>query len=157
MKRSIRFSLLCAGVCALLPVTGAFAQNTAAPAAPAAPTATPSVAVPPAGTAPADEPRHKHGGKGAGKGAGKGEGHMKGAMAALTPEERHQLRLAHDKAMAEPAMKEAEANRANDRKGYRQALRAAMIKADPTIEPVLDKMRDAKGNGRMKKKDLQTN
>ncbi len=72
-------------------------------------------------------------------------------MEVLTPEERQTLRAAHKTAMQDPSVKAAEATRATDKKGYRQAMRAAMLKADPNVGPILEKMRESKPN---KKKNI---
>ncbi len=138
MKRSTRFSLLFAGLCAVLPLTGLYAQDAAAPAS------TPSVAVPAGPTAETQ----------AGQGAGKGK--MKAAMATLTPDERKELMAARHKAMQDPAVQQAKANRATDKKGFHRAMTEAMLKADPNIKPILEKMHAAMGGERMKRKDLQT-
>lgn len=69
---------------------------------------------------------------------------MRRAYETLTPDEQRQLRAARKTAMQDPSVKAAEATRATDRKGYRKAMREAMLKADPNIGPVLEKMRDAK-------------
>ena len=69
---------------------------------------------------------------------------MRERYMALTPEERVKLRAANKAARQDPSVKAAEATRATDRRGYREAMRAAMIKADPSIEPILAKMREAK-------------
>jgi hypothetical protein len=55
----------------------------------------------------------------------------------LSPEDRDRLRAAHQKAMQDPKVQEAQ-------KAFMEALKAAMLAADPTIGPLLDKM----GGGR---------
>lgn len=127
MKNSLRTSLLLTGICcAMLPAASLFAQ-TAAPAA--APSATPSVSVSAAPAAPAA----------ANAGEGKhGMGKMKEAMASLTPEERQQLLAARRKAQADPAVQAA----AGDKKAHRRAMQEAMIKADPGVKAILEKMRE---------------
>ena len=127
MKRSTQFSLLLAGAIAVLPVTGLFAQD---------PAATPSVSAPAA--APSSD---------AGQGSGKAG--KNAALASLTPDERKELRTAHKKAKSDPAVTAIDKS---DKKAYHKAMREAMIKADPNVEPILEKMR---GN-KMHKKDLQT-
>ena len=123
MKTPVRFHFALLTVCAALPACGLFAQAPAAPA-PAA-TATPSVSGP-AKTADAEE----------------SDSAVRDRAMALTPEERQKLRAAHKAAMQDPAVKAAEATRATDKKGYRKAMHDAMLKADPTIEPILEKMRE---------------
>ena len=126
MKTSFRIPFALLTVCAALPVGGLLAQ---APAA----AATPSVSAPAKSAAAPAEAEEKEGG-------------MKQALEALTPEERQTLRKAHKAAMEDPSVKAAEATRSTDRKGYRQAVRAAMLKADPSVGPILAKMREARPN-----------
>ena len=125
MKRSPHFSFLLAGVIAVLPVTGTFAQDPAA-----APT--PSV------SAPAQGPDSN-----AGQGTRKG-----GKNAMLTSDERKELRAAHEKALSDPAVQAVDKS---DKKAYHKAVREAMIKADPNVESILAKRRANK----VQKKDLQ--
>ncbi len=128
MKTSLRFPLALLTVCAALPAGGLLAQ---APAAQA--TATPSVSAPAkVASAPAE--------------AEENEGGMRRALEVLTPEERQTLRAAHKAAMQDPSVKAAEATRSTDKKAYRQAMRAAMLKANPNVGPILAKMREAKPN-----------
>ena len=131
MKKSLRLPFALLIVCAALPASGLRAQ---APAA----TATPSVSAP--AKAPGSEV------------AEESEGTMRArAMSRLTPEEQGKLRSARKAAMQDPAVKAAEATRSADRKGYRQAVRAAMLKADPSVGPILEKLREG---GKMRKKDF---
>ena len=125
MKRSTHFSFLLAGVMAVLPVAGAFAQDPAA-----APT--PSV------SAPAQGPDFN-----AGQGTRKG-----GKNAMLTPDERKELKAAHQKALSDPSVQAVDKS---DKKAYHKAVREAMIKADPNVESILAKRRANK----VQKKDLQ--
>ena len=135
MKHPIRHQIALFTACAILPAAGLLAQDPA-PAA-AAPATTPSVSAP-AATAAATE---EHEG-----------GHMK-AISKLTPEERQKLKAAHQAALQDPAVKSAEAQKGNGKEGkraYREAVRAAMLKADPSVQPILEKMREE----RPRKKDL---
>jgi len=62
-------------------------------------------------------------------------------MALLTMAERQQLKAAHDKAMQQDPtleIKSAALHKAMDE--YRTAMRDAMIKADPTVGPILEKI-----------------
>ena len=128
MKKSLLFPFALLTVCAALPVGGLLAQ---APAAQGA--ATPSVSAPAkSAAAPAE--------------ADEQEGGVRRALEALTPEERQTLRAAHKAAMQDPSVKAAEATRATDKRGYRQAVRAAMLKANPSVGPILEKMRESKPN-----------
>ena len=132
MTHSIRTKLVLLAACAALPATGLFAQ---APAT----TSTPSVSVP-AGTdtttTTATPGTHKH------------EGKMREKLASLTPEERQKLKAAHEKAKEDPAVKAAEATKETDRKGYHKTLREAMLRADPSVAPILEKMREEGGHGK---------
>ncbi len=123
MKTPVRLHFALLTVCAALPVGGLFAQSPAAPA-PAA-TATPSVSAP---AKPAD--------------AEESDSTVRDRAMALSPEERQKLRAAHNAAMQDPAVKAAEATRATDKKGYRKTVREAMLRADPGIAPILEKMRE---------------
>ena len=124
MKRSTQFSLLLAGVIAVLPVTGLFAQD---------PAPTPSVSAP-ASTADA--------------GAATGKEHKRGAMAALTPDERKELKEAREKAKSDPAVQAVDKS---DKKAYHKAMHEAMLKADPNVEAIMAKLHA----NRVNKKDLQ--
>ena len=129
MKTSFRLHFALLTACAALPVSGLLAQ---APAAAAPQTAaTPSVSAP---AKAADAEETEEGGK------------MRGRYAALSPEEKKELRTAHKTALQDPAVKAAEATKATDKKGYRKTLRDAMLRVDPNVGPILEKMRDAKPN-----------
>src|SRR4051794_2941649 len=58
----------------------------------------------------------------------------------LSVGEQAQLRAAQQKAMEDPTVKEAIAKRNAAIKEFRDAFTAAMIKADPKIVPILDKV-----------------
>ena len=123
MNYSIRHKIALLTACAALPAAGLLAQ------APAAPASTPSVSVP-AATSEATPAEGKH------------HGEKKGWMADLTPEEKQKLKAAHQKAMQDPAVKSAEATKETDKKGFHKAVREAMLRADPSIQPILEKMRE---------------
>ena len=59
----------------------------------------------------------------------------------LSEEERAKLRAAHEKAMADPAVQAARDRLRQARREFREVMRPAMLKADPSIQPILDKMR----------------
>ena len=128
MKKSVRYQIALLAACAGLPAAGLFAQ---APAASPSPAVTPSVSVPAGPATDATAGMRE-----------KGRRAMQERLSALTPEEREKLKAAHRKAMEDPALKTAEANRATDKRGYREAMRAAMLRADPTVGPILEKMRE---------------
>jgi len=68
---------------------------------------------------------------------------MREALESLTPAERQQLKAAADPsvATAQEAAKEA-------MKAAHEAMKAAMLKADPTLEPILDKLDAARKEAR---------
>jgi len=84
---------------------------------------------------------------GDGDGAGRQQWRREQRLALLTPDERTRLKAAHRTALQDPAVQAAKAQRDQTRKAFRQTLRAAMLKADPSIGPTLDKLRAARGQG----------
>jgi hypothetical protein len=66
-------------------------------------------------------------------------------LANLSPDERVKLRAAHQKAMADPAVQAAKDRRRQAAKDFREAKRAAMLRVDPTIQPILDKLPNRAG------------
>jgi Spy/CpxP family protein refolding chaperone len=62
-------------------------------------------------------------------------------FANLTDDERARLRNAHQKAMADPALQAARERLRQARREFRELLRPALLKADPSIQPILDKLR----------------
>ena len=62
-------------------------------------------------------------------------------LANLTEEERARLRAAHQKAMTDPAVQAAREKLKQARREFREVLRPALLKADPSIQPILDKLR----------------
>jgi Spy/CpxP family protein refolding chaperone len=62
-------------------------------------------------------------------------------FANLTDDERTRLRNAHQKAMTDPAVQAARERLRQSRREFRELLRPAMLKADPSIQPILDKLR----------------
>ena len=61
-------------------------------------------------------------------------------LANLSVEERAKLRAAHEKAMADPAVQAAKDRARQARRELRDLRRAAMLRADPSIQPILDKI-----------------
>ena len=74
-----------------------------------------------------------------GDGANGGQ-HWEQKMANLSPTERDELRAAHAKAMKDPAVRAAKMKMKQARRELREAMKAAMLKSDPAIQPVLEKM-----------------
>jgi uncharacterized protein YbaA (DUF1428 family) len=78
---------------------------------------------------------------------GKWRKHHEEHLANLSPDERQKLEAAHQKAMQDPAVQSAHEKMRQAHKEFRDALHAAMLKADPTVQPILDKMpKDKKGD-----------
>ena len=141
MKHPIRHTLALFTACTVLPAAGLLAQDPAAAASPAA-TATPSVSAPAGTTTAATGEEHEHG--------------MMKEFEKLTPEEKHKLKAANEAAKQDPAYKAAEAQKGNGKEGKRafaKARREAMIKADPSVAPILDKMREERHEDKVNKKD----
>ena len=59
----------------------------------------------------------------------------------LSEEDRAKLRAAHEKAMADPAVQAAREKLRQARREFREVMRPALLKADPSIQPILDKLR----------------
>ncbi|XHR28050.1 MAG: hypothetical protein ACFUZC_19235 [Chthoniobacteraceae bacterium] len=98
-------------------------------------------ATPTPSATPAEGPRHHREG---GKDHGGPGGPFKEALEALTPAEREQLKAAHQKAKDDPALVEARKKAEAARKAVAEAEKAALLKADPSIGPVLDKLEAAR-------------
>jgi hypothetical protein len=62
-------------------------------------------------------------------------------FANLTEEERAKLRAAHQKAMEDPAVRAAQEKLRQARREFRQVMRPAMLRADPSVQAILDKLR----------------
>ena len=61
--------------------------------------------------------------------------------ASLNEDERSRLKAAHQKAMADPAVRAARDRLRQARREFRDVMRPALLKADPSIQPLLEKMR----------------
>lgn len=61
-------------------------------------------------------------------------------LADLSPDERAKLRAAHRQAMADPAVQAAKDRQRAATREFRELKRSRMLQADPTIQPILDKM-----------------
>jgi len=59
----------------------------------------------------------------------------------VNEEERAKLKAAHQKAMADPAVRAARERLRQARREFRDVLRPALLKADPSLQPILEKMR----------------
>jgi Spy/CpxP family protein refolding chaperone len=62
-------------------------------------------------------------------------------LANLTEDERARLRAAHQKALQDPAVQAAREKLRQARREFREIMRPALLKADPSIQPILDKLR----------------
>jgi uncharacterized protein YhaN len=60
--------------------------------------------------------------------------------ASLNEEERSKLKAAHQKAMADPAVWAARERLRKARREFREIMRPALLKADPSLQPILEKM-----------------
>ncbi|MDP9005200.1 MAG: hypothetical protein M3N12_10490 [Verrucomicrobiota bacterium] len=61
--------------------------------------------------------------------------------ATLSEEERAKLKAAHQKAMEDPAVRAAQDKLKQARREFREVMRPAMLKADPSLQPIFDKLR----------------
>lgn len=63
-----------------------------------------------------------------------------GGMGNLTPEEKQKVMNARRQAMQDPSVASARDKMQACQKDFHDALDAAMLKADPSLKPILDKM-----------------
>jgi hypothetical protein len=63
-----------------------------------------------------------------------------GRFANLSPEERQKLEAARQTAMQDPAVQAAHEKMRQARRDFEDSMHAAMLKADPSIQPILDKI-----------------
>jgi|SRR5207244_874413 len=66
----------------------------------------------------------------------------------LSLEEQAKLRSAHDMAMRDPALVQSRARYEQARKEFRDKLRDAVLKADPSVQPILEKARSQRHRDR---------
>jgi Spy/CpxP family protein refolding chaperone len=62
-------------------------------------------------------------------------------LANLTDDERARLRAAYQKASQDPAVQAAREKLKQARREFREVMRPALLKADPSIQPILEKLR----------------
>ena len=74
-----------------------------------------------------------------GSATGRG-GRWQQRLANLSPDERERLKAARQKAMQDPSVQTAHEKMREAGREFVTAMRAAMLKADPSIQPVLDKI-----------------
>jgi hypothetical protein len=75
-------------------------------------------------------------------------GRWQDRMSNLSPDEQQKLISARQKAMADPTVQAAEETMKEARRAYLTSIRTAMLKADPSVQSVLDKMPRARNAGR---------
>lgn len=56
-------------------------------------------------------------------------------------EEQARLRSAHDTAMRDPTLAQSRERYEQARREFRERLRAALVKVDPSVQPILEKVR----------------
>jgi hypothetical protein len=61
-------------------------------------------------------------------------------LSELSADERAKLRAAHHAAMADPAVQAAKERQRASAREFRELKRARMLQADPSVQPILDKM-----------------
>jgi len=61
-------------------------------------------------------------------------------LANLSPDERQKVQKAREKALQDPAVQAARDKMRQAHKEFRNALHSAMLKADPSVQPILDKI-----------------
>jgi hypothetical protein len=66
-------------------------------------------------------------------------------LSGLSTDERAKLRAAHHAAMADPAVQAAKDRQRAAAREFRELKRARMLQADPTIQPILEKMPARRG------------
>src|SRR6266404_7763546 len=65
----------------------------------------------------------------------------------LSPDERQKLQAARQKAMQDSAVQSAKDKMRQAHKEFRDAMHAALLKADPSIQPILNKIPAGKRHG----------
>jgi hypothetical protein len=64
----------------------------------------------------------------------------RGRFSRLSMEEQARLRSAHDMALRDAALAQLRERYEQARREYREKLRAALVKADPSVQPILEKV-----------------
>ncbi|MEY2439759.1 MAG: hypothetical protein QOI34_1144 [Verrucomicrobiota bacterium] len=83
------------------------------------------------------------------KSVGKETRRSEGRWGNLSAEERDKMKAAHKKAMQDPSVEAARQKLRQARNEFRDALHAAMLKADPTIQPILQKLPKERGDRKL--------
>lgn len=66
-------------------------------------------------------------------------------FANLSPDERTKLRAARQQAMADPAVRAAQDRQRQAHREFQELRRQKMIQADPSVQPILDKIKAERG------------
>ncbi len=75
----------------------------------------------------------------------------RGRFARLSVDERAKLRSAHQTAISDPTVAQSRERYEQARKDFRDKLRDALLKADPSVQPILEKVRRKKHEERRTK------
>ena len=62
-------------------------------------------------------------------------------LANLSEDERTRLRAAYQKALQDPTVQAAREKMKQARREFREVMRPALLKADPSVQPILEKLR----------------
>lgn len=73
---------------------------------------------------------------------------MRARLAVLTPEEKQKLRAANKAALQDPAVQALKADKGNNKRAFMKARREAMIKADPSVAAILEKLKEERHPGK---------
>jgi hypothetical protein len=79
-------------------------------------------------------------GEGPGGHGGGGRQHHNERFANLPEADRQKLQTAHQKAMQDPAVQAAKEKMRQAHREFQNTMHGAMLKADPSIQPLLDKL-----------------
>ena len=72
----------------------------------------------------------------------------RGRLSTLSMEEQARLRSAHDMAMRDPTLAQSRERYEQARSEFRERLRAALVKVDPSVQPILEKVRKKRHHDR---------
>lgn len=76
-----------------------------------------------------------------------GNGKRQNKWADLSGDERARLHSAHEAAIRDPSVAESRERFRQARQDFREKLRGAILRADPSVQPILEKMRrDRRGD-----------
>lgn len=69
------------------------------------------------------------------------QAHRSARVAALNDDEQGRLRAAHEKALQDQQVRAAHERLQQARREFRDVMGPAMLRADPSVQPILEKMR----------------